>query len=472
LKVLALNYMSTSELIGLIKKHGAPSKTASPLSFGDSSWIDFDSYSTLLSVRPDRLKSGYLDQLGFGKGVNSNNIRHCPECYALGYHCSLFNFGIVAKCPWHRQSLTESCCGCASNKTINCNLVTLTNENRRCYQCGQLLDPFLAIPNVNRISPSLGATIAGYCSEMVEWWSVVEHSKPRIQSAIKALKQYNFSQYEDEGHMPSLLGYAKSVNSQPIYWTFHCEPIPIKRYEWYTNTISHKLAIPPCYLNSDGGRGYRCIRRHIYKKYIYRHQKCLKKLLSLKRDESYSLRSDNVCHVAFAYLLWQMSIEGVCNIEEMAAKKKRNNPLRLMNFRNKLDIPSRIHLSYFGFFGLLHQVSSKLNKRERIQIDIHPSDCSDGYLFYDEEYQPNEACGNVQKNEHVKISVICPCNHELLNQPCDPDYGYNKEILDLDHIGTAFNFAWSHVGDQHDDTLFRFTYSNKKSKAHFQYLYV
>lgn len=76
LKLLAINHMNVGELLPLIqKRRGYPTPTQA-LDFSRSDWIDFERFARLVGVQPERLKQGFLDQIGF-------DARRPQERYAV-----------------------------------------------------------------------------------------------------------------------------------------------------------------------------------------------------------------------------------------------------------------------------------------------------------------------------------------------------------------------------------------------------
>src|SRR3546814_6589328 len=82
--------------------------------------------------------------------------------------------------------------------------------------------------------------------------------------------------------------------------------------------------------SSEAGRSYRSMRRHLLKRYLQPHRECLRNLLSASRTESQCLHCKKVCIVALAFVVWQMSIEGVSNIEAFRSEEHTSELQSLM----------------------------------------------------------------------------------------------------------------------------------------------
>src|SRR3546814_21004699 len=97
------------------------------------------------------------------------------------------------------------------------------------------------------------------------------------------------------------------------------------------------------------------MRRHLLKRYLQPHRECLRNLLSASRTESQCLHCKKVCIVALAFVVWQMSIAGVSNIEAFSTSEHKASILRLMGpSRNNLVSPMEGYFSWslYGFFWL------------------------------------------------------------------------------------------------------------------------
>ena len=178
-KLVALNNINLNELRNLIQREDAMGRNLTLLDCSDSSWIDFERFSILLDVDERRLKDGFWDQLGITPKITSRyEVRRCPQCWELGYHCLLFDLSILSSCPWHRCPLTKSCAGCAFPTTFAIRTADGIRNSRFCPRCGTTLRSFTSLISLKRISRHDAAMIIGYCREFIDWWQLVGEKIP------------------------------------------------------------------------------------------------------------------------------------------------------------------------------------------------------------------------------------------------------------------------------------------------------
>ena len=101
-KILFYNHLDLKTFTLLIKKSDVDLRGLNPYNFRNSTWIDFERLANLLGVKSSRLTTCFLDQLGFNRQKYArefSGVRHCPDCFAMGYHCSLFELDINQGVP-------------------------------------------------------------------------------------------------------------------------------------------------------------------------------------------------------------------------------------------------------------------------------------------------------------------------------------------------------------------------------------
>ncbi len=119
-KLLALNFCKPADITNAISRQECTDSKY--LVFRDCNWIDFDRFSDLIGVAPNRLRAGFLQQLGFPQFSyrdGAHGIRFCPECLKFGYHSILFDLALVTECPIHQKPLQKGC-------TVCCNAIART----------------------------------------------------------------------------------------------------------------------------------------------------------------------------------------------------------------------------------------------------------------------------------------------------------------------------------------------------------
>jgi hypothetical protein len=481
-KILAHNHMNIGELAALIRKSDAATGKFTPLDFSDSDWIDFDKLGMLLEVEPKRLKTGFLDQIGFYPTVHKYErykVRHCPKCAELGYHCSLFDLAIVAECPWHRCALRRRCNACATPLTLNGISRFLVEGLPTCPQCGMPIENFLDFSELNKLSSDMHATILGYCVELVDWWREVREATRGFPDLAKELEKIGEGPSELDAGPDVLLGYATAVSSQKIYWKFMADPWPARYFEWPAKLLDSSAGGSRSYSSAPTGKMYRSIRRHLYKRFVRPHRHCLAALMSLTRDEVFALRGDKVCVVALAYLVWRMSIEEISNIEELKSPKRTIHRLRLMgpgDWRINLPLVSRLHWTYSGFFGLWQTLHTRLPRLQRVVIEIVGSEGCEGFLHWRlDELETFGSSRTGGDSRDILIKVICP--------DCPPLESHGRQnarkgkascnsFLDIHSFNNQQIWYWAIDHYSRQRCLFQFTYARWGNKSQFVHLTV
>lgn len=177
------------------------------------------------------------------------------------------------------------------------------NGVRKCNGCGTFFYTFLKPPrNIKRIDPDFQATILGYCRELVDWWALMVDATTPFPILSSKLEHIAETRDRDPDVLSSIYGFACQSTRQRHYWKFHVDQVPVKSCEWRIKEPYSTKLPTPCEIVDPIGHTYRSIRRHIYKKYLRLHRKCLSNLLKLTRDEIFSLRADRVCSVALYWL--------------------------------------------------------------------------------------------------------------------------------------------------------------------------
>lgn len=473
LKVMCKNYLSVYELMKLIKKNDFSSQGIYVLNLGDSSWIDFDKFGQLLNINPDRLKTGFLDNLGFLSLTNKlkrYKVRHCPVCIKHGYHCALFDLALINECPWHHVSLIDACAGCVTPRTMGGDLSLLDNKAKICSQCEMTLREFLTLVNSNRFDLNMSATVLGYCVEFVEWWGKVRGRSAGFTQLIRELSLLGGNQEYGEKQSSLLLGYAQILSPETIFWKFSIKPFPVKYSECLNISSLKKNNTEEFYSSIEIGRIYRSIRRNIYKKFIRQNRNYYNALLSLSRDETLNLRADRVNCAIISFVIWRMSIEGICNIEGLKFARKSTFSLRLMSPENTRIVFSeitKVKWCYFGFFGLWYKLNTELIKHQRISIDIFPYIPCDGFVYwYFEELKTN-----IENPANYTLKVIYP-ESPPFKQLKLPKFSKENYFVDTQHSNSLKNWSWAFNQNENIRILFKFTYSDVNYKSHFNHITV
>jgi hypothetical protein len=356
LKVMSLNWLTFSELCALIQREGTMPHCL-PWAFTYGNWVDFLRYSSLLRVDQSRLKDGFLDWLGFDspKGA-SIGIRHCPECLGLNYHCSLFNLAILTECPWHGCPLRERCYTCAMR-------LELMHEwdARPCCRCGNDWRYLYECPDVNRVPSELANQIDSYCRRLVGWWAYVRqnaHGDFPLLSPIIEL----FSARREFNEQRDLAFYlAEKIAPFPVPWRHSVRPTAarIVRLE-----RSGKVEFTPEH-RKERMQEFRSVRRHIFKRFVKSHHRCLREILSMNGAERGCLDSSVFCSVCVAYVAWLGSAAVTREAwGQPKSKERAGEPAEFARFSSSNDwgnFAEQAFLAFITAWAKIERIVSRSN---------------------------------------------------------------------------------------------------------------
>ena len=130
---------------------------------------------------PSRL-GGMLD-------ANPRPVRHCLECAAHGYHCTLFQLPSIKICPWHQAPLIDACPSCPRS------LWSRFDRESKLGRCECGFDPFS--PTVASVDMWEFPTEAAnaWATEYLQWadaerehrWIAADSSSPALAEGLAAL---------------------------------------------------------------------------------------------------------------------------------------------------------------------------------------------------------------------------------------------------------------------------------------------
>jgi len=381
-KLMALNFCEPLDIARSIVWSSIPVPTR--LEFRESSWIDFERYGRLLGVAPVRLRSGFLDQLGFPKisgDSDVHGVRFCPECLKHGYHSVLFDLALVAECPVHRCNLTPACFSCSWTVAAK-GLIRIARPSRipggvihdahwrsdvYSSTCKHVyFDPDL-VPFVDGKDREAGEETKKISNDFVLWWRRAFTTDRTRSVCIASLAQFSFP--EDQ---QTILGWeldlARTI-AGPCPWPTSVLPLPadlvclpFKR----TNAKRVNCRIP---LKSELGSIYKTIRRRLFSKYVKpSHQACWDELSSYDRDSSLAISNRRVCSLVLAFMTWRMSVEGFSNIEGFRVHRPIND--FVWSFISPDSEPIQIATSwYVQFFAVLGEIQAKLRNGGHFYIE-------------------------------------------------------------------------------------------------------
>lgn len=469
LKVLSINRLTMHELEELIERDPAVKNTGKYRNHLNGDWIDFDRYASLLGVAAERLKEGFLDQMEIAPiGSFELDIRHCPRCDKLGYHCVLFQLTMIDECPWHRCKLVRSCRFCDS-------VHPLKHSQSACASCGKSFETFINAPRLNALDETQKYTVIGYCREFIDWWEEVKENTYCCPLFIDSLLKNRQADPRKKEFAQWQLGFVRGITRKELFWKFTMreKPAHVISRPYMVDKNESKLNH---YIDDDMGHSYRSIRRHIYKRYLRAHHACIKHLVNLSRDEVLHLHSEKACLPAIAFLAWRMSIEGICNIEGLRSAKGKRIPLRLMqpNIGSYSLVDSdQIRWTYDGFFGLLAALENTHEQHWRIIVAMSEYPVCDGFL----QSQLIE-CTALHTDEVRSgiVQILCPEITSLDKKICEKwrtlSHSADQSMCDDHAFNSAMAWFWAADPNRHHKSLFKLTQSEQHGRPTFEYLNV
>ncbi|MER1969149.1 hypothetical protein [Castellaniella sp. GW247-6E4] len=472
LKILSINCITMRELEELIEREPVKNKSGLYRNYLNGDWIDFDRYATLLGVAAERLKDGFLDQLGIAPvGSFDLDIRHCPYCDRLGYHCVLFQLSMIDECPWHRCKLVKSCGSCDS-------LRPLSPIQSTCISCGKSLDNFISAPRFNALDNALKYAVIGYCREFIDWWAEVEAGTSCCPSFTNALLRIRRADQTEMQFAQWQLGFVRKITKKELFWKFSIREKPahvISR----SCLINKDESLQRHYFSDDIGHSYRSIRRHIYKKYLRPHHACIHHLVNLSRNETLYLHSEKTCLPAVAFLAWRMSVEGICNIEGLRSPKGEQVPLRLMQpstWPFSLAGGDQLRWTYDGFFGLLAALEDTHERHWRIIVAMNDYLACDGFLqsrLIEDATSPADETSTVRSGV---VQILCPEVACLAEKSCAKwralTRSSDRSMCDQHAFDQAMTWSWAtNPGNSHKN-LFKLTQNERFGRPTFEYFNV
>jgi len=377
---MAVNYLTPQTVWDVITNRPSEEAKDKKLLIHDSRWIDFDRFSAALEVAPNRLRKGFLDQLGFPPHVISitKGIRCCQECLARGYHCSFFSLLLIAKCPWHGCNLTRACeiCektvvskgytrGIETPKEQEPSAASASLEANFVYksECGDMLFmPDMPL-KLSILSQEEQSGINFACNRLLQWWYTINHSEhPRAGFARRL-----FSEELNEEEARKCLAIAHEVAGD-CPWPLRLTPSPITHCQWQQRDDAQ-----------EEGREYyatiyKSVRRHIYRRYLRKHRACLAHLMNLTNYQEQYLVASTVCTLALAYISWRMHMERFSMLsrlkEESGSVFYIDSEFRLKAGQQVMtrNPKSMAHLWLIEFFVILGGIERHIDIKS---FDIH-----------------------------------------------------------------------------------------------------
>lgn len=468
-KLLLLNGMNANHIAAQISVTNYPIPPRPALNFRTSEWIDFHRFGLALGVEQDRLRSAFLDQMGFpvksekDGWQSSPGIKICKECLAKGYHCVLFELAFIHTCPWHRTELERACSTCLRfvmyPSKANRNEVPSaeTSEQKTndfitaSSNCGHIQFADSKFGRNHEFGLLELKIIAESCNRFLQWSREVGKNT-ELSRRLFQYEDHRVDEYWLQKHFAA----AESI-AGPCPWPIGQGGYSVRSHRWIhspSNEAAEEEYRAP--RKSDWDVIYRSIRRLLFNRYVRQHRTCWNELSDYCRIEALSLDSDTVCPVTLAFAAWRLATEQFINTEAFKIGSLRDHPIRIMRLDHRKVTPSLLthaSLLYAQFFYIWEEVLRLAGSQD---FAIHLS----GHL-------------------HGKDFGIIP---NVLDKASEwtviiPDYQFMERLSFVSCCGRLKNSAWMlspdparhwHESDRH--VLFKAKHKGFMERASYVYI--
>ncbi len=373
LKVAALNSLSAAELHGLLSPVQS-ARTRRNVRLSSIDLTEVRPAAHFLGITESRLKAGSLEALGFDSGARTAYApRHCPECFRLGYHCSLFDLPFVAVCPWHSTYLCHGCSICAralGSRSSN----QLQNSARWvCRTCGVYFD-FHQHRRVNRIDSGTEFAIQALGDGLTAWWTGFCTCFPDSYSLAAPLLREQ--QETSSLHNSWRLGLIEALVPHPARWTFTDRPLLTHAVAPIRGFHLAKASAKVISLGAVDDSAFKAMRRALFRRFVARHRKCLAELTRLGIFERSALDSQRVCSVSVAWMSWLMAHDYGGLKREQGAEFKLASDLQDIRVGGHApDGPGTgLQLAYANFFRVWGTIEALIPDRAIRVCIVKPLD--------------------------------------------------------------------------------------------------
>lgn len=307
LKALTINDISLGLFVSIATKKDIK-VSAYTLRWYES--FQFSSPALCQSLRlPSQVfENAFLDRLMASTyKVSTTVIRHCQKCIENLYHCSLFQLPWVTECPVH-QVMLRPCKACSS--IFKDGKLKDLRSKKQARICSHLW-PFMQEPfAVHTLSVDACSAFSVWGESLASWFKKCCEDGAEDLLAIVSLP---------------LSGHA--IKTRFMYWRYMegrrgAAPINIPAPEFTVRRLSLEcLNEPSVKLPPDDFLEmvscFKCLRRHIYKRFVRPHLKCVKQFKKLTLTEGYVLEHNARCSCTLAYYSWLITMLNLYTMQDL-----------------------------------------------------------------------------------------------------------------------------------------------------------
>lgn len=309
IKSLRINDISLKDFVSMLVNKQKPQITVANFRWLESYDFDVVALSSTLRLPLQIVDNAFLDRLVNSPFLRSPSaVRHCSECIKKFYHCSLFQLLWLTECPVHHVELKD-CRECAATFKDH-KIKTLRGESNYSI-CGHL-HPFIEeqFP-VHTLTEDECARFSAWGESLATWFRRAEE----IGAEDDLLKLIS-----------SPLSY-HDANNRFSYWRYlegkiGLAPLAIPAPGYSVDKLSLDC------LNSDNvwtqetslGHLVACfksLRRHLYKKFVRPHRRCINQFNRLNLRGYYALNGHARCSCSLAYYSWLITTTNLYTMEDL-----------------------------------------------------------------------------------------------------------------------------------------------------------
>lgn len=251
-----------------------------------------------------------------GWALTSSDFRFCPKCIRVGFHSGIYQVLLITKCPVHGSPLTVSCSHCKMRKVPYTLHALLAEIEKDCERC---LGALQRAPNgfgrgaqvqfkVEGLAATANWLIRRGRSDLIAppiWeWIDGEATAGWKARHVTRLRRYWVDLMDEAPPSDSPRRLPREIHVV-VQKQQHASPTQSSVSEENSTSIESELLSDAFDLSLF--RIFKSIRRHLKKRELARHRKCLKSVQrGVQWRHSLWTHSGRLCPHANAFLWWLM----------------------------------------------------------------------------------------------------------------------------------------------------------------------